>query len=397
MGMERSDNLQTVSLEDYEPQLWTCVNCFCGFCVQKCPAYVELQNEAVTARGIAQIGLSLLVEAIALSELSDELLYACTGCGWCEFECSLNTPAVIRRTGNRKTKISGATTTEILRSMNLERGVIPKAVKDALENIVNLGNPYGGPRAAKAKWVEALGCKFGGESTVLYVGSTVPYEDRATKMAESLIFILKKANVKFFMNGSEDNDSGAFARYMGEEGLFEQLVEKNSRLFRENRAEKIICLSPHDYDVFVRFYELDGVDIQHYTKTLWELIEDGRIELRKEINKTITYQDPCYLGRKHNIYDQPRSILKSIKGATFVEMNLNKERAYCCGGGGAGLWYPVPNVDMNYTRVDHAEEKNVQYLAVACPICLQMLDDGVKARDYEAAVKDISEIVVEAL
>jgi len=395
--LQQTDGFQTVSLAEYEPQLWTCLNCFCGVCVRKCPAYGELQNEAVTARGLAQIGLAMLNGECGLAELSDELIYACTGCRWCEFDCSLNTPAFIKSTGTRKTRVSGATMTEILRAMKVENGDVPEVIKNALNNIAYVGNPYGKSEAIKDGWVSSLDGQFGGGSLLLYVGSTVPYEDRSTGMAEALITLLKTANVQFSMLGGEEIDSGAFARYMGEEGLFVDLVERNTELFKEKGIKQIICLSPHDYDVFLSYYSLDGVKITHYTEIILELIKDGRIKLTKPINKRVTYQDPCYLGRKHDIYDQPREILRQIPDLDLVEMVPNKQRAYCCGGGGTGLWYELPKVKMNQTRVAHAKEQGVHYLAVACPICLQMLDDGVKMRDYDIAVKDIAQIVMEGL
>jgi Fe-S oxidoreductase len=330
-----------------------------------------------------------------LAELSDELIYACTGCRWCEFDCSLNTPAFIKHTGTRKTRVSGATMTEILRALKVEDGDVPEVIKNALNNIAYVGNPYGKSEAIKDEWVSSLGGKSGGESRLLYVGSTVPYEDRATGMAEALITLLKTANVQFSMLGGEESDSGAFARYMGEEGLSTDLVERNTELFKKRGIKQIICLSPHDYDVFLSYYSLDGVKIIHYTELILELIKEDRIKFTKPINKRVTYQDPCYLGRQHDIYDQPREILRQIPGLDLVEMVPNRQRAYCCGGGGTGLWYELPKVKMNQTRVDHAKEQGVHYLAVSCPICLQMLDDGVKMRNYDIAVKDIAQIVVE--
>jgi Fe-S oxidoreductase len=395
--LQPEDGFQEVSLAEYEPQLWTCLNCFCGVCVRKCPAYGELQNEAVTARGLAQIGLALLKGEFGLAELSDELIYACTGCRWCEFDCSLNTPAVIKHTGTRKTRVSGATMTEILRALKVEQGDVPEVIKNALNNIAYVGNPYGKSEAIKNEWVRSLDGQFGGQSLLLYVGSTVPYEDRSTGMAEAVVNLLKTADVKFSLLGGEEIDSGAFARYMGEEGLFADLVERNTKLFQERGIKQIICLSPHDYDVFLSYYSLDGVPIRHYTEVIWELVKDGRIKFTRPLNKRVTYQDPCYLGRKHDIYDQPREILRQIPGLDLVEMAPNRQRAYCCGGGGAGLWYDLPKVKMNQTRIDQAREQGVQYLAVACPICLQMLDDGVKMRNYDIVVKDIAQIVLEGL
>lgn len=288
--------------------------------------------------------------------------------------------------------------TELMRSMKVEKGRIPQVIKDALDNIARVGNPYGKSKDSKDKWVEDLGCKFNGEDTLLYVGSMVPYEDRSTQMAEALIELLRKANLKFSMIGGDESDSGSFARYMGEEGLFAELVEKQVAIFEEKGIKQVICLSPHDCDTFLGCYGMDGsIEFKHYAEVLLELIKDKRIELKKNSNKRVTYHDPCYLSRKLNIYEPPREVLKSISGLELVEMERNREMAYCCGGGGTGLWYELSRFHMNYTRVDQAKEKEPDYLAVACPICLQMLDDGVKTRDYDFQVKDLAQIVLEAL
>jgi len=390
-------NLQHVEFESYMPQIQTCVNCYCGLCVAYCPALEETKDESLSARGLAQIMDGIKRGEFDLEDLPDEVIYSCTGCRWCEWNCSQNTPLWLTQHGDRTTKVSGATMTEIMRSIRVEKGEVPKAVKDALDGIVKFGNPYGRPKEVKDKWVEDLGCTFNGGDTLLYVGSMVPYEDRSAEMAEALIDILKKANFPFSMIGGNESDSGALARYMGEEGLFEDLVEKEVKQFKEKGIKNVVCLSPHDYDAFLSYYRSDGIEFKHYTEVLMEIIKDGKIKLNKEVNKKVTYHDPCYLGRKHNIYNPPRDILKSIPGLELVEMDRNREMTYCCGGGGTGLWYELPRVHMNYTRVDHAKEKDVDYLAVACPICLQMLDDGVKSRDYDIKVKDIAQIVMEAL
>ena len=394
--MEQNSNFQSVSLEEYAPQMWACVHCFCGMCIHYCPAYNQVKNEIIGLRGLAQVGVAVLNDELKTSDLSDEVIYACTGCGYCESACSQNQPLYIQEHGTRKTIISGATITECLRAIRAENGKIPEVLKDTLDNIGRVGNPYGLSKEDKDKWVEDLGCKFNGEDTLLYVGSMVPYEARSTKSAEALIEVLKKAGVRFAMLGSAESDSAALARYMGEEGLFEEQIEDNSKLIKENGVKQIICLSPHDYDVFLNYYELDGVNVRHYTEVILELIKDGKIKLNKKVNKKVTYQDPCYLGRRNNIYDPPREILKGIPGLELIEMDQSKDLAYCCGGGGTGLWYELPRIHMNHTRVDHAKEKDPDCLVVACPACLQMLDDGVKSRNYDFQVNDLAQIVLEA-
>ncbi|MFX1519675.1 MAG: (Fe-S)-binding protein [Promethearchaeota archaeon] len=389
---------ESLTLKQYLPQLWTCLNCYCGLCIESCPAYRELKNEAVSARGISQVALGIVRDEIELPEVLDDIVYACTGCRWCDWICSQNTPIKIVREGTRNTKVSGATVSEILRSMKAERGTIPPEIRDALNNIVKHGNPYGGPKAQKDNWVDELGMTLDGSETLLYVGSTVPYDERAARAAEAVIEVFTKAQLDFGMLGSEEMDSGAFPRMMGEEGLFLEMVDHNTAKFKNYGITRIICLSPHDYDTFTEYYhDLDDIEITHYTEVLWELIDSGKIKFTGEFDQRVTYHDPCYLGRRSEIYDAPRNILQRIPKLEFVEMSFTKENAHCCGGGGTGLWLDLPKINMDMTRADEAKEKDVKYLIVACPICLQMLDSAMKSKDYEIEVRDIAEIVKDAM
>lgn len=307
------------TIEDYEPQLWSCLNCYCGLCIAECPAYIELKNYSVTPRGLSQIGLSILTGEIGLSDLSDEIVYSCTGCRWCEWECSQNMLPIIKNEGTRLTRVSGATITEMFRCMKVETGDIPPQVRDALRNIAKYGNPLGGSKNSKDNWVDSL--KLNKDvDTILYVSSLVPYESRATQMAEAIIRVLKKG-IDFAMIGSQEMDSGAFPLMMGEEGLFLEIMENNLKTFQKAGIKQIICVSPHDYDVLVNHYRnMEDIKVRHYSEVLWEIIKTGKIKFNKKIGKKITYHDPCYLGRKLNIYDDPRRILQNIPGTEFVEM-----------------------------------------------------------------------------
>jgi len=385
------------SLKDYEPQLWTCINCFCGLCVESCPVFAEGRNEIGAARGMAQIGLALLSGELESNDLTDFIAYSCTGCRWCEWNCSLNKPLYIEQHGNRHIKVSGATMAELFRALRTETGQVPTQVRDALNNLAKVGNPYGGSRQAKDKWVVDLGLKDKAEN-LIYLGATVPYEDRATKMAEALVAVLKTAGLELACLGSREMDSGAFAMMMGEEGLFAEMADQNAKAIKALGIKRLICLSPHDYDAFTAFYpELGGLEIKHYTQVLAELIESGRLKPTKKIEKKVTYHDPCYLGRKNNIYDEPRKVLGAIPGIELVEMEKNRSSAYCCGGGGTGLFYDMPKINMNMTRADQAQTAGAQVMAVACPICLQMLEDGVKSRGHQIEVKDVAQLIKDAL
>jgi len=395
MAMDRDSAV--FSLQDYEPQLWTCLNCFCGLCVESCPVFIEARNEIGAARGLAQIGLAFMSGELSLDDLSDFITYSCTGCRWCEWNCSLNKPLFIEQNGNRRIKVSGATTAELFRALKTEKGQVPTQVRDALNNLAKLGNPYGGSKQAKDKWAADLGLKDKAEN-LLYFGATVPYEDRATKMAEALVAVLKAAGLDLAALGGKEADSGAFAMMMGEEGLFMEMADQNAKNIKNLGVKRLICLSPHDYDAFLAFYpDLEGLEIKHYTQVLAELLEAGRLKPTKKIDRKVAYHDPCYLGRKNNIYEEPRQVLGAIPGIELVEMKKNRSTAYCCGGGGTGLFYDLPKVNMNMSRSDQAQAVGAQVMAVACPICLQMLDDGVKSRGYQLEVKDVAQLLKEAL
>lgn len=396
--MKEQCNCQSVNIKEYEAQFWSCQNCFCGLCLDGCPAYRELGNEAVSARGLAQIGISLINGEVEISELSEEILYSCVGCGWCEEVCSMNTPLYIKRYGNRKTIVAGATMAEMFRSLKIEKGgKIPKGVKDALNNIFKFGNPYGGGRKLKDQWVADLGVSMDKQDTILYCGATVPYEEKSIAMAEAIIKVLKIGQIEFGILGQDEKDSGAFSRVMGEEGLFMDMVEHHLKIFKEHGIRNIICVSPHDFAAFKHYYEdMENIEVKHYTQVISDLIDSGKIKLSKKMNKRVTYHDPCYLGRHNEIYDEPRNILNNIEGIDLVEMEQSKETALCCGGGGSGLFLDLENVNIDKARADLINDVHPDYVAVACPNCYQMLDAAIKGRNYMIEVKDIAQLVLEA-
>ena len=386
-----------VNLETYSSQIWTCVNCYCGLCVEGCPVFRETRNESGSARGLALMALAYIKGELSIDDLKDEFVYGCTGCSWCEWTCSLNTPLFIERNGDRRSRVSGGTIAEILRSIRAEKGNVPKSVRDALTSLYKLGNPYGRSKKSKDKWVSEL--QLDKKTDVLfYVGATVPFEERAKKMAESVVELLKLGNINICMIGSEEMDSGAMALMMGGEGIFEVMNEHTEEIIKKYGFKQIICLSPHDYDAFKAYYPaFEGIEIKHYTQILLELLEKGKLKPQQSVPKKITYHDPCYLGRKNETYDSPRKVLQTIPGVELLEMKKTRQEAYCCGGGGTGLFYELPNIKMNQTRVDHAKAIGADHIIVACPICYQMLEDGVKSKNYKIEVTDVAGLLLESV
>lgn len=386
-------------LKHYEPILWTCQNCFCGLCVEGCPAYRESGNETVSARGLAQIGLALLSGELSIFELQDDLVYACTGCGWCETVCSMNTSIYIKSHGNRQTKVSGATMAEKFRSMKIaDSGKLPMEIRNALTSISRYGNPYGLGEEIKDTWIADHRSHPGNSDILFYVGATVPYDHHSKAMAEAIIRILRKCHIDFSMLGSKERESGAFSLMLGEEWLFAEMEEHNKRMFDQYHINTIICLSPHDYDSFCHNYSgISHIDVRHYTQVIDEMIESGEIKPNKDINRKVVYHDPCYLGRQNGIYEEPRRILKSIPGLELVETERSRENAFCCGGGGAGLFFDHPNIHMDRTRAMEIQMANPDCVAVACPNCYQMLDGAMKSLSYDIEVRDIAQLLLDSL
>lgn len=384
---------ESFQLEDFRDILWTCQMCTCGFCMFECQAYKCSGLEAAGARGRNHIALGILNGELELDDLSDLVIYACSTCRYCEEVCAQNMPLSVK--GRTKT-ISGATTSELLRNMKVESGKIPPGLRDALKSFSKYGNPYGISEKFKDEWVQSLGLTpmdIQGKGAVLYVGAMVPFEPKSTNAAEALHSVLSKAGLELGMIGSKELSSGGHVRSMGEEGLFHHFVDHCTAVFKENGVKRVICFSPHDYDAFRTYYPDLGITFEHYTETLCKLLADKTITITGEYRKTVTYQDPCYLGRRNKVYDPPRKILDSIPGLTFVEMEKIKQESHCCGGGGVGLWLDFQELRIDLRRADEAHETSAQVIAVACPVCLQMLDSAVKARGFDMEVKDVAQIL----
>ncbi|MBN1814066.1 MAG: (Fe-S)-binding protein [Anaerolineae bacterium] len=188
---------------------------------------------------------------------------------------------------------------------------------------------------------------------------------------------------------------------MGEMGLFEMLVEENGELIRSVGASRIVTTSPHCFNTFKNEYRLDGIEVLHYTQFIAGQIEQGKLKLSNKVEKTVTYHDPCFLGKQNHVFDEPRAILSAIPGVKLVEMDRNRERSLCCEGGGGRMWSEGTNLEerLAFQRVQEAAETGAEILAVACPFCLLTLEDAVKVQGLEERLKvmDILELVSLAL
>jgi len=374
------ENKEQSLAEKYE--LFGCVQC--GKCTSGCP--VSLKSPLNIRRLVREVMVDKHLEAAERDELWD-----CTTCQTCTVRCP-----------------RGLEPHELLigvRAALIEEGRIPATAKNALEGVFKHGNPWGRIRSKRSEWATGLGIKDisqGDKADILYfVCCAASYDPRIQEVAKALAKGFSKAGVNFGILGDEETCCGSEVRRMGEEGLFEMLVEDNLNLFHKHGVTQIVTTSPHCYDVFKNKYQDSKIEVMHYTQLVADLIRKGELTFSNEVKKVVTYQDPCYLGKQNNIFDEPRDIIKAIPGITFVDFDRSRERSLCCEGGGGRMWVEGSDSGerLGEIRIRDAVEMGADILATACPFCLLTLEDAVKTTGLEGKieVKDIMELVSEAI
>jgi Fe-S oxidoreductase len=325
-----------------------------------------------------------------------DLVYSCSTCGKCDIMCK---------------KVSRALPlTELIEKarefllVEKEAGPMPEQVA-ALKNMHVRGNPWGSPPHERTKWADGLEVPFASKDNhtdVLYfVGCASSYDPQGQKIAKSLTRIFNKAGINF---GILENEvcSGHEAKRMGETGLFAYLSEANMEMFKDAGIQHIVTGDPHSFYSFTHEYpeQGNGIKVQHYAQFLNELIDDGKLKLTKKLNKTVTYHDPCYLGRHSQLFEEPRKLIQSIPGITLVEIENNRQDSDCCGMGGGRMWMEPPQGLLSSQaiaerRVLQALATGAEILLTACPFCNITLNDAVKSLEKEETIKvmDITELI----
>ena len=328
-----------------------------------------------------------------------DIVYSCSTCGKCVEKCKAVSRAL--------PLIDIIETARELLLVEKMQGPMPEQT-NVLKNMHVRGNPWGYPSHERTQWAQDLDIPLTSEAhdmEVLYfVGCASSYDPQAQKIAKNLSRILKAANVKFGIS-KEEVCSGSEARRMGEPGLFQYLSEINSNIFDETGNKPIITGDPHSYYTFTREYPgKDHLEIYHYTQFLNTLLDKEQLKLSSRIEKRVTYHDPCYLGRRGGIFDEPRRLIDRIPGIDLVEMEHHHEDSDCCGMGGGRMWMEppegfLPSQMISKRRVEQAIATTSEILLTACPFCNISLNDAVKdlGKEDDLKVMDITELIIMAL
>ncbi len=360
-----------------EFDLFGCIQC--GRCTGGCPESVNIRN---------LIYHNLLSTRKAYQ--NDEI-WRCSTCANCQIRCPKGVKTVDFIVG--------------LRSILVEQGKLQPSVRDALESIVKFGNPWGRGREKRTEWIGDTNVRIlnSGEETdiLFYVGCTESYDPRVQKVPQAFVEVMNAAGMDFGILGDKESCSGSEAKTIGEEGLFEMLVEENSELFSQYKFNKMVTLSPHSFNAFKNEYNLE-FPVEHYTQVVLPIIKSGKLNLIQPVDKKVVFHDPCYLGKQNGIFDEPREILKSLPGVTLLEFDRSRETSMCCGGGGGRMWIEAEEEGeerLAVKRVKSAVEIGAEIIATACPFCLLTLEDAVKFANLEdkIQVRDILEITSYAM
>jgi Fe-S oxidoreductase len=382
---------------EYEEIIHRCFRC--GYCkltedylAINCPPYRKFRFESYSPGGRLWLIRAWLDGLIETSERLGEILYSCATCGNCMEHC-------VMKFRDDLVRIMVAARTEMV-----DRGIIPPLVRDTLKGIHVHGNPYKLPEQERGDWAEGLDVPlYRDQEFLFYVGCVGSYDERGQGIARAAAGLLGRAGLSFGILGPEETCDGNEVRALGEAGLFRFLAEKNIDTFRRKGVTRIITLSPHGFNAMKNDYPGPGGDftVFHYTQVLAAIFQEGRLET-PAYPLTVTYHDPCYLGRHNKEYEAPRRVLGSIPGLKLKEMEQNRGNALCCGGGGGNFFTDILGGGAEAPcriRVRQALATGAEVLVVACPRCARMLEDGVKAEEMEGkmAVMDVAELLTRAM
>jgi len=356
----------------------------CGLCDTVCP-WNEVRTFSIR---------KIIREAtFGLTEIESEDIWRCATCGRCVEQCPR---------GVQQIELGVS-----LRRIATEYGVFPapvKSIRTISAGLTAQGNPFGEERKNRADWAKGLSVKtFTEGMEILYFPGCYPsYDPRMQRVARATVNILNTAGVDFGILGQKESCCGESIRKTGDEELFKRLARENIKTLIDNGVKKIVVSSPHCYHTFKNEYPefMVNFEVIHSSQYLFELIDEGRLEITKEYRKDITYHDPCYLGRHNGIYDEPREVLKKVPGLELDEMPDSRENSLCCGGGGGRIWMETPKGErFSDLRLEQAIGVGAKVLATCCPYCITNFEDSRVNMEYEGVleIKDITEIIQEVI
>ena len=384
---------------------FTCTEC--GRCKDACPTFVTGKPlalkwvfDSLKAHLLSQRDAILAPDRPELPALVGEViapdaLWACTTCGYCEAACPIELEHLPRFYRMRQHQV-------------MMEGAFPHELKAVFDAYEVQSNPWGLPADRRADWANGLGVpvvqtadEVRALDYLFYVGSAESFDARAQKIAVAFVRIMKHAGVRIGILGARETSTGECVRRAGNEMLFQQLASALVETLNGLGVARIVTCDPHAFNTLRNEYPDFGghYDVVHHTQLIARLIGEGRVRVAPSFERVI-YHEPCYLARHNGEYEAPRAILSQLTRDMPLEFPLRREKAMCCGAGGARMWMEEKiGRRINIVRFEQALPQAPQVIATACPYCATMMSDAAKAHagEPEIATRDIAELVAEAL
>jgi Fe-S oxidoreductase len=322
--------------------------------------------------------------------ITEQELWACTTCMACVQEC----PVMIEHVD---------TIVDLRRGLVLNESRFPQELTTTFNNLERNYTPWNFGHSTRADWAEGLNIPLMSNAkdaeVLFWVGCAGAYDSRYKKVTQSFARLMKLAGIKFAILGTEEKCNGDPARRMGNEYLAQTLIQENVTTLNNYNVKKIVTTCPHCLQSLGKEYkQFNGnYEVVHHTTFLQSLIENGALKVKAEKKDTIVFHDPCYLGRYNDEYEAPRSVLDSV-AESRTEMVRSKDKSFCCGAGGGRMWMEEhEGKRVNIERTEEALATGAHTIGTGCPFCMTMLTDGVKAKEAAVQVKDVAELVLEAV
>jgi len=351
--------------------------CFqCGTCAGLCP-WGPLTGYS---------NRNLLVMTQLGAEGIENHIWQCSTCGLCKERCP-----------------RGLQTTDVvlaIRRAFAEGGMLPGPLRTFSGSMQANGNPWSGEKDERVAWAEGMDLPvYEDQEYAWFPCCTLAYDPRNRTVAKAQLKLMLAAGLDFGAFGNEMVCCAESLGKIGNDELTETLRGQNKQLFADRGAGKLLVSSPHCLDTFKKDYDLPDIEAAHIVEVLAEQLSAGKLTPDTALEgMTITYHDPCYLGRHNEVYDAPRQVLEAV-GAPFVEMPRNRELSFCCGGGGGKMWVEVESGQRpSESRVEEAIAAGANVLVTSCPYCISMFEDAIKTLDVDSKIRvmDISELVAQA-
>jgi Fe-S oxidoreductase len=371
----------------------------CGRCQDACPAFATGKvlspklvimgvRDHLFAEGPKALAGDYDGPLVAETAQLEAMAWDCVTCGACVEACPVNIEHIDH-------------IVDLRRHLVMVESRFPGEAEPMLRDVERQANPWGKPQAERADWAADLGVRVlepgDPPPEVLYwVGCAASFDERARESARSTAKLLAAAGVDFAILGPREACTGDPARRMGNEFVFQSYAEQNVATLGEAGVTKIVASCPHCFNTLANEYPDFGghYEVVHHTELLAELVREGRLAPSAS-DQTLTYHDSCYLARHNDVRMQPRELAAAV--GRPIEMERREQRTFCCGAGGAHMWMEERAGAINEERVREAAETGAETLAVACPFCTVMLDDGVRSSGRDMRVVDLATLLVEAV